>query len=626
MRISKSRAKLAAAASTALATAAGLLGGSRVSVAADSIWTGTNGNFNVAANWNPVAVPNSSTNTQVNIGVCNITDTEAVFDCNGGLVAAQTGLYNMAAGSNLTVNSWFRYGLASGATGNFNMVGGTLNTSTTQAGSQINLGEVAGGFGNLNILGGTYNANNNERLAVGESGTGTLFITGGTFNNKTNVGFADVGLATGGVGTMNVSGTGVYSAVTNNTPLNVSDQSGSKGTLNVDTGGLMTLGTGTLYVGKNANNGTVTTVGVTNLGNGTVGGVIAVGNVIGSGATTGTSTFNFNGGTLRADATTATFMGGTLLTRANVRNAGAYVDTQAFNDTISQPLLHSNIGGDAAIDGGLTKLGTGALTLTGVNTFTGPTNFNAGSVVLGNALALGSSTVNYNGQGGTLSFGTLTAATFGGLSGTASLNLANATPAAVALTLGNNGFNSSYGGVLGGAGSVIKIGNGQQAFTGANTYTGGTTINAGSILGSGATPYGPAGSAVKVNAGGALAIGSDADYVNQSTIYPINFNGGALQFNGYSSGLSFVTPPSLVLGASAGTPSSLTGNISGTGSVTFVGPGQLNLSSGNTYSGGTIITGGTLAIADDTSINSTVPTFNTSGVAGCCSSCRRRRD
>jgi fibronectin-binding autotransporter adhesin len=38
------------------------------------------------------------------------------------------------------------------------------------------------------------------------------------------------------------------------------------------------------------------------------------------------------------------------------------------------------------------------------------------------------------------------------------------------------------------------------------------------------------------------------------------------------------------------------------------------LSSGNTYTGGTIITAGTLAIADDTSVNSITPTFNTSGV------------
>jgi hypothetical protein len=53
------------------------------------------------------------------------------------------------------------------------------------------------------------------------------------------------------------------------------------------------------------------------------------------------------------------------LTRANIRNNGAKIDTAGFNITIGQALQHSAISGDNATDGGLTKNGAGTLTLGG---------------------------------------------------------------------------------------------------------------------------------------------------------------------------------------------------------------------------------------------------------------------
>jgi autotransporter-associated beta strand protein len=97
----------------------------------------------------------------------------------------------------------------------------------------------------------------------------------------------------------------------------------------------------------------------------------------------GTRTFNFNGGTLKATgATTAFFNLGTGSTTANVRDGGAVIDSNTFDVTVAQPLVHSNIGGDNAIDGGLTKNGTGTLTLSGANTYTGNTTINAGGFTL----------------------------------------------------------------------------------------------------------------------------------------------------------------------------------------------------------------------------------------------------
>ncbi len=76
------------------------------------------------------------------------------------------------------------------------------------------------------------------------------------------------------------------------------------------------------------------------------------------------------------------------LATANVRNGGVKVDTNGFNVTIAQPLVHSLINGDAAADGGLIKGGAGTLTLTGVSTYTGATTINAGTLAVGSGGSL----------------------------------------------------------------------------------------------------------------------------------------------------------------------------------------------------------------------------------------------
>ena len=111
---------------------------------------------------------------------------------------------------------------------------------------------------------------------------------------------------------------------------------------------------------------------------------------------------------------------------------------------------------------------------------------------MGDSLALQNSTLDTGGAG-TVSFGTLTAATLGGLQGSNGLTLENASSGGLALTVGNNESSTTFSGSLSGNGSLIKIGNGELVLTGADSYSGGTTIDAGTLVATAADaiPDGP---------------------------------------------------------------------------------------------------------------------------------------
>lgn len=119
------------------------------------------------------------------------------------------------------------------------------------------------------------------------------------------------------------------------------------------------------------------------------------------------------------------------------------------------------------------------MTLGTANTFSGDTVVGGGTLVLNNADALAGSNLNYNNQGGALSFGSLTAANIGGLSGAQALALTNGSSAAVTLTIGANNQNPTCSGALSGAGSLAKSGSGTSTLTTDASHTGTTMVNAG---------------------------------------------------------------------------------------------------------------------------------------------------
>jgi len=301
----------------------------------------------------------------------------------------------------------------------------SLTVTTNNAGNLTVGGDIAGGSNGLTktgsgtlTLGGTNSYNGQTNVYGGTltvSGTRSTYGNGTYLRNGSTMNISGTETITGAevilnsntatTCTVNVSGTWNLAGCT----LLIGHEGTATGVLNILTGGIVNSGTNDFRIGNTSSfmpTGIVTmspgsqlnldssaaTTGFVLANAGTNTGVKGTLNLDGGVITTarpvrggiGTATFNFNGGTLKAGLTSTSFfsLGSNGASRANVRNGGAIIDTDSFDISIPQALLHSNIGGDATTDGGLTKNGEATLTLTGISTYTGNTNVSAGTLAL----------------------------------------------------------------------------------------------------------------------------------------------------------------------------------------------------------------------------------------------------
>jgi autotransporter-associated beta strand protein len=469
------------------------------------IWTGPSGNWNTPADWssNPNYPQLSGSAAVLGTGSSLTTVTLTGPESVGFLSFTNSNSYVIAGSSALTLNN-------KGVGVKVNVQGGAANAIQTP----LSLGDTASFILLTNqalaISGTISNASSAETITV--SGGGVLMLSG---NNT-------YGPAAGSVGT--ILGAGGLLQVTSPTALGAGDISNASSST-LQAGASLSLANNMDIV-----SGAVSTVD-SQANSLTLNGVIS-----GSGALA-----KISGGTLTLGGVN-TFTGGATIKGGEIsisadNNLGPATPALSFiggglqssvsglSLNVSRNILLGAPGATAATNGYLDAAGSGSLTvpgsignaignsgqnnllvnsypgstgtvsLEGPGTFTGTTTIPAGVLrLLGNAngtptnanLSLQDSTVTVNAGAGALVFdASMIAATFGGLSGTGNLTLANSGGTNVTLTIGNNGQNATYSGNLtdgGLGGALVKAGSGTQTMSGNNTYTGATTVNGGTLV------------------------------------------------------------------------------------------------------------------------------------------------
>ncbi|HXT11267.1 MAG TPA: autotransporter-associated beta strand repeat-containing protein [Candidatus Angelobacter sp.] len=547
-----------------------------------------------------------------------------------GNVFVHSGTLVIDSGGSITNGSYQDVGQSGNDTGTMTLRGsGSFGTT-----SDFNVGDIDNSSGILNIQNSATLVCNaffvGSANAAGSTASGVVNQSGGTLTEvSTGVGTFDIGgrTSTSGVGVYNISG-GVLNA---------------NGGIRVGSTGIGTL---------NVNGGTVNAkagINIARIGgsfgtNNLNGGTLATFNV---GSSTGNNAvFNFNGGTLQAQFSppNATWFAGGI--QANVLAGGAVIDSSTNNATVAVGLIGT------PGDGGLTKKGSGTLTLTGTNTFTGPITNTAGTLFLnsrstyaGGAVVkagtlqvttastiTGGTTVNNNAVFGVnqvgsaaMNLGDLTLN--GAASGSgATVALAPTTannPAVPLLNVGTltlNGTNSiSLAAVNVGTMALIKYtgtaGSGNvtnlilpQGATGSISNGSDSTIYA--VITS--TGPGLVWTGTNTSALNVWNIGATTNWTINGT--PTSYHqivnpGDAVTFNDSGSGTvllnTSVAPSAMTISNSSEAYTfSGSGNISGSASVLKLGDNTATLSlSNNTYLGNTVISNGTLQVATPTTIS-----------------------
>jgi autotransporter-associated beta strand protein len=323
-------------------------------------------------------------------------------------------------------------------------------------GANHQIGDVSGATGTFNMVNGILSTMNPVNISVAANSTGILNQTGGTLNVGGFIQGAN-GAVAGQVAIMNLSGGTLNLTGSNNAaqPRNIYVASRGTGALTVS--GSAVVNCAILDCSRNANGNSIASVGVVNLNGGTLN-VNQVDTANDNGQTGGhpTAAFNFNGGILRAAASSTNFFGGrttapiTPITTM-VLSGGAIIDDGGFSIFVNEPLQHGSALG-ATNDGGLAKLGAGTLILSKASTYTGPTFVENGALALTNAGNLSATSAIDLANNTTLDLSGMT----NQLVNPNTLSLANAK---LALTIPLNPTSNVVVGtlVLGGTSNIIEI-------------------------------------------------------------------------------------------------------------------------------------------------------------------------
>jgi fibronectin-binding autotransporter adhesin len=540
-------------------------------------------------------------------------------------------------------------------TGLTTIVGGTLAYGTNNAlgaggvavnGGVLNLSTFSDSVGTVTLTSGTI------------AGTGTLTSSSGFTMDGTGLASASlagaVGLTKTGNGTLTLSANNGYTGRTQVNggvlALNNTNALAGTGTISFGGGSLQYSASNTRdYSAKILNSGSAIAIDTngqsgtfaTGLGSSNTGGLTKTG----LGTLTLTASNGYTGGT--------TISGGTLQI-GNGSTTGS-INGNVVNNAMlifnrSDALTYS---GEISGSGGLRKTGSGTLTLTGSNGYTGVTNIAVGFLALNNTNALaGTGTISFTG-GGTLRYSASNTVDY------SSKILNNGT----IIKIDTNGQNVTFASGLGSSntGGLGKRGDGTLTLSASNVYTGPTDVgrgvlslgNAHALAGTGTISFGGGTlqysasntvdySAKILNSGSAISIDTNSQSVTFATGLGSSNTGGLTKSgngtltltasNGYT-GTTLVNGGTLQIGSGSTTGSingnvvnnaaiafnrssalTYSGTISGSGGLTKLGSGTLTLSGSSSYTGATAVDGGRLLVNGQ--LGNTAVAVNASGLLG----------
>jgi len=340
----------------------------------------------------------------------------------------------------------------------------------------------------------------------------------------------------------------------------------------------ITNGAGLIFTGAG---GSVTNNAVTNLssmtfsntaGHYTVGGngvTLGAGGIINNSTNEQTITSGLNLGTNE----TFTAASGNLNFNGSITNNGHTLTLNGASNIV--------LGGILSGTGGLTESGTGTLTITGAQIYTGLTTVASGTLLLsgGNNRLLSTGSVAVS-SGAKLDLGS-NSQQLASLTGTGTV-----TGTGGILTLAPTN-STAFGGSLTGSEQLALSGTGTMTLSGSNSYTGGTAINAGTLITANALALGAGTNAVSVGNSGTLNLAGQT--ITQ---------GSLLLSNG------IVTNGTLAANNVTLQGGTVAASLSGAALLTQAS-GTTTLSGSNSYTGGTKITGGSLITANNFALGST---------------------
>ena len=359
------------------------------------------------------------------------------------------------------------------------------------------------------------------------------------------------------------------------------------------------------------------------------------------------------------NSSTQAFAGGDAVTFA--QSSGGFITISGTvsptSTTVNSSDDYTFESGDIAGDGGINKSGTGKLTLSAANTFTGEVVVNAGTLVVGNANALGADTTGTTilsgatleilnditlaaepltlvGTGvagvgaltsqpgvhtvsGPITLGGDTLITSQGSAGPDTFTITgNISGSNSTLTIGGSASTAISGNISGTGLALNKTDNGILTLSSSsNTYTGLTSVNAGTLVAQSATSISPT---VSVSSGAILSLednqtltsltGSGQVSVADGKTFTLNTGTSAQSFGGTFN----------ALGVSSFTKSgagklTLSGESTNLSRDVTVGEGTLKASDNNALGIGTVLIGtggpsstGTLYVAKDKTISNNI--------------------